>query len=199
VTTSTAPPSSRRAEILAAALAAFIEHGVAGASIEDIRRRSGASVGSIYHHFGGKEGIARALYVEGLRDYQEGMLAALSHATTTQAGIEDTVKHHIAWISEHQDLARFLLLGRDAGVVAAAEAEIAELNRYFFHAVGEWVRPRVAAGELRALEPEVQTALWIGPSHDLARHWLAGRTRVSPTDVAPVLAGAAWISLKKEE
>jgi AcrR family transcriptional regulator len=192
VTTATAPPSSRRAEILAAALAAFIEHGVAGASIEDIRRRSGASVGSIYHHFGGKEGIARALYVEGLRDYQEGLLAALSHATTTRAGIEDAVKHHIAWISEHQDLARFLLLGRDAGVVAAAEAEIAELNRHFFHAVGEWVRPRVAAGELRALEPEVQTALWIGPSHDLARHWLAGRTRVSPID-------AAWISLKKED
>jgi AcrR family transcriptional regulator len=198
LTTATGTPS-RRKDILEAALASFIEHGVAGASIEDIRRRSGASVGSIYHHFGGKEGIAGALYVEGLRDYQEGLLAALSAATTTRAGIEDTVKHHIAWICEHQDLARFLLLGRDAGVVAAAEAEIRELNRHFFHAVGEWVRPRVAAGELRALEPEVQTALWIGPSHDLARHWLAGRARVSPTDAAPVLAAAAWISLKKED
>ena len=31
------------------------------------------------------------------------------------------------------------------------------------------------AGELRELRAELMTALWIGPSQDLARHWLAGR------------------------
>ena len=39
------------------------------------------------------------------------------------------------------------------------------------------------------------TALWIGPSQELARHWLAGRTRISLTEAAPVLADAAWKSL----
>ena len=42
-----------------------------------MRRRSGASVGSIYHHFGDKEDRA-ALFVAVLRDYQEGLLAALA-------------------------------------------------------------------------------------------------------------------------
>ena len=34
--------------------------------------RARASIGSIYHHFRSKEQLAAALYVEGLRDYQEG-------------------------------------------------------------------------------------------------------------------------------
>jgi hypothetical protein len=131
-------------------------------------------------------------------DYQRGFLDALSAAASTRDGVESAVKHHIGWIIAHRDLAQFLLLGRDAGMVAGSEAELRELNRGFFHAVHEWVRPRVKPGELRPIEPEVLTALWIGPSHDLARHWLAGRSRVSLSDAAPVLAEAAWNSLKTE-
>ncbi len=33
--------------------------------MEDIRKLSGASIGSIYHHFANKELLARALYLEG--------------------------------------------------------------------------------------------------------------------------------------
>ena len=189
---------SRRAQILDAALTAFTEHGVAGASIEDIRGGSGASIGSIYHHFGGKEGIAGALYLEGMRGYQEGFLDVLAAAASTREGVAGGVRHHIGWIAEHRDLARFLLLGRDAGVVDSSEDALLELNRGFFHAVQEWVRPRVTLAELRALEPELLTALWIGPAHDLARHWLAGRSRVSLIDAAPVLAEAAWICLRAD-
>ncbi len=83
---------ARRSEILGAALDAFAAHGVAGASIDEIRRRSGASVGSIYHHFpGGKDAIAGALYVEGLRDYQEGFIEVLRQAPSTRSGVEGAV------------------------------------------------------------------------------------------------------------
>lgn len=149
-------------------------------------------MGSIYHHFGDKDGIAGALYLGGLRDYQQGFLASLDQARSTREGIEGGVHYHVAWIAEHRDLARFLLLGRDARVVVGAERPLRELNRQFFSAVRRWTRPRMLAGELRELEPELLTALWIGPSQDLARHWLAGRIRVSLTDAAPVLADAAW-------
>jgi AcrR family transcriptional regulator len=185
----------RRAAILDAALAEFTAHGVAGASIEDIRRRSGASVGSIYHHFGGKDGIAGALYLDGLRDYQEGFLAALAGAGSARAGIQRGVYHHLDWISERRDLARFLLLGRDARTVIATARPLRELNRRFFGSVSSWMRPYVEQGELRALSPELLTALWIGPSQELARQWLAGRPRFSLQEAAPVLADAAWRSL----
>src|ERR1044072_5609834 len=67
--------ASRKDEILEAALGSFAATG--GTAIEEVRKRSGASVGSIYHHFGGKDGIAAALYVQILRGYQEGVARAL--------------------------------------------------------------------------------------------------------------------------
>ncbi len=185
----------RREEILAAALAEFTAHGVSGGSIEGIRRRSGASVGSIYHHFSSKEELAATLYVEGLGSYQEGFVAALDAAGSTRAGVEDAVRHHLAWIVDHRELAGFLLLERDARVLVGSSEALRLLNLRFFRAVRDWTAPRVRAGELRGLEPEVLTALWIGPSQELARHWLADRSRVSLRQAAPELAGAAWRSL----
>jgi len=186
---------SRRKAILDAALVEFTARGVAGASIRSICDRSGASVGSIYHHFGDKDGIAGALFVIGLVSYQQGFLDALAAAKTTREGVEDAVHHHVRWITENRDMARFLLLGRDAGAVLATQRPLREINRKFFRAVSHWTRPRVQAGELRALSTELLTALWIGPSQDLARHWLAGRSRISLTEAAPVLADAAWRTL----
>ena len=48
--------------VLAAAMALFVERGYFGTSVHDIVRASNVSIGSIYHHFGDKAGIARALY-----------------------------------------------------------------------------------------------------------------------------------------
>ena len=53
---------SRRDAILEAALEAFDATGAT--AIEEVRRRSGASVGSIYHHFGNVDGVVAALYLE---------------------------------------------------------------------------------------------------------------------------------------
>ena len=65
----------RRRDILQAALELFVRSGVGATTVDDIRERSGASVGSLYHHFpGGKEAIAAALYLDTLADYQDGFL-----------------------------------------------------------------------------------------------------------------------------
>ena len=56
--TSNAWQWSRSAEtrrvLLAAAREVFAAHGYDGASIADVVERAGSSVGSLYHHFGGK-------------------------------------------------------------------------------------------------------------------------------------------------
>lgn len=190
---------ARRQAILDAALAVFLERGAASASIEEIRARSGASVGSIYHHFEGKEALAAALYNEALADYQSGLLAELDAAPDTRAGIEAGVRHHVRWVVEHPDRARYLLIGTDARVAMAGGRDLREQNRRFFARVNAWLAPRLAAGELRDVAPEVLHALWIGPSQELARHWLEGRVHRTPAEDADVLAAAAWNALKKEK
>jgi len=56
-----------RAALLAAARDVFVESGFAAANIADVVARAGASVGSLYHHFGGKADLYLALF----EDYQQ--------------------------------------------------------------------------------------------------------------------------------
>ena len=178
----------RREAILDAALESFAATG--GTAIEDVRRRSGASVGSIYHHFGGKEGIAAALYVETLRSYQEGVTRALRRASGAEAGIEALVRHHLRWVARNPDRARFLL---HAGALReAAGEELEELNRALSTAVEEWIGERA---EIRPLPREVFYATVIGPAQEVSRLWLAGRIP-SLRSLEDELAAAAWRAVK---
>jgi len=54
----------RRAQILDAATAVFLEHGYAGGTIDLVVARAGASKATIYSFFGGKEGLFSALIDE---------------------------------------------------------------------------------------------------------------------------------------
>lgn len=189
-----AASDDRRREILEAALALFLARGYEATTVEDIRDRSAASVGSIYHHFGGKEDLAAALYVESLRDYQAGFVRTLKRHRDAREGIRATVRHHLRWIGRNPDRARFLFGMREA--VGPREADLVEMNRRFFAEVSAWVRPHLSAGEMRRLPVDVAYVLWIGPAQEYARNWLGGRGPTGPERVAPVLADAAWDALR---
>lgn len=57
-------PDKTRELILETALELFSERGYFATSVHDIRKKSGLSTGSIYHHFANKEALARSLYDE---------------------------------------------------------------------------------------------------------------------------------------
>ncbi|MEW5792619.1 MAG: TetR/AcrR family transcriptional regulator [Pseudomonadota bacterium] len=71
------PTGDTRQQVLDTALTLFTERGYFNTSVHDIARASKVSIGSIYHHFQDKEGIARALY-RGLMERMEHELAAIS-------------------------------------------------------------------------------------------------------------------------
>lgn len=186
----------RREEILDAALACFLERGFAATTTDDIRTRSGASIGSIYHHFGGKEGLAGALHLEGLRDYQEGFVRELRHHRDARTGIQAVVRYHLRWIEQHPDRARYLFHVREAGAARAVEPDLRELNRRFATDVASWVAPYVQKGVIAPLPADLIGSLWIGPAQQFARQWLAGHASTDLDRATRALAEAAWRSLR---
>ncbi|MBA3262977.1 MAG: TetR/AcrR family transcriptional regulator [Thermoleophilaceae bacterium] len=178
--------ADRKQDILDAALSGFAEKGLAGTTVEEVRRRSGASVGSIYHHFGDKEGIAAALYVAALRDYQDGFLTVLDDGADAERTVKALVGHHLAWVAEDRDRAHFLLSGRPP---RAADG-IAELNRRTFRATSEWLAGQVRAGHMQRVPFDVFYAVLIGPAQEFCRHWLEGRLRTSMRGAERTLAAA---------
>jgi AcrR family transcriptional regulator len=190
--------AQRPAAILAAALECFTQDGFAATTIEDIRERSGASIGSIYHHFGGKEALAAELYVEGLRGYQDGLLRALERHQDAEAGIHALVRHHLRWVQRNPHLAQFLANRRETELRAATELRVRALNRVFMPRVAAWVERQVHAGALRALPFDLWEPVLLGPSQELARLWLAGRTRITLRGAERDLAETTWRAVKGE-
>jgi AcrR family transcriptional regulator len=70
---------TRRA-LLDAARQVFTERGFSDASIADIVDRAGSSVGSLYHHFGGKSELFIALWQEHQLAYEEAASKAVAEA-----------------------------------------------------------------------------------------------------------------------
>jgi AcrR family transcriptional regulator len=189
--------SARRGAILGAALRLFVRNGFAGTSIEDIKRDSGASVGSIYHHFGGKEGVAAALYIDALTDYQNSLLALVAARPKAREGIEGVVRHHLHWVATHPDEARYLLNMRPAEVMLAFRKEVRTMNKTFFREVFGWLDEQAQAGRIRTVPRSLYFPLVIGPSQELAREWLEGRLDMPLEEAAPLLAEAAWNAIRQ--
>jgi AcrR family transcriptional regulator len=73
--------------LLDAARDVFTQQGFAEASIADVVERAGSSVGSLYHHFGGKSELFVALWQEHQLGYEQAASAAV--AAARKSGVSD--------------------------------------------------------------------------------------------------------------
>jgi|SRR5216683_3672142 len=181
-----------RERLLQAALEQFAADGAIAARLEDIRGRAGVSVGALYHHFPDKRALAAALYVELMDEFQAGFLAELRAHSAAEDGVRAGVHCYLRWVSANRPAAAFLLHERPAD-----DRELRARNHPFFTEVMAWWRTHVHYGTLRDLPFDLVHALWLGPAHEYARDWVAGRAKRVPNTVASVLADAAWQNLKE--
>ena len=191
-------PSSRRDSIMRAALEIFGAKGYEGATVEEIRRRAGASTGSMYHHFAGKEDLARALRREAVERYQAIVTTALRSADGPEAGVRAVVRAELEWAERDAERARFLVAALPSAVRHAVASELEPANRRYFDDLASWYATHADRGELIALDRETALAVWIGPSQSFLRDWLTDPHGAGPrpSDVADRLADAAWRSLR---
>lgn len=105
-----------RRTFLDAAREEFGEKGFADASVADVVQRSGMSVGSLYHHFGGKTELFLALWEQHVGEHDERATSAVAKARA--AGEENRLELFIAgtraflqgsW--ERRDLTRLFMDG----------------------------------------------------------------------------------------
>jgi AcrR family transcriptional regulator len=186
----------RKHEILDAALRCFLQHGVEATTIEQIRAASGASLGSIYHHFGSKEAIALAVYRSAAQEYHAHVLERLRAAKSAEAGVREMIAAHLQWIESNANLSLYLTRVEMADASRPAAGCITELLQSFFQAVYEWFRPYIDAGEIKRVAPALYVPLILGPTSSFARHWLAQRLTLNMNKVAQTLAESAWNSLR---
>jgi AcrR family transcriptional regulator len=188
---------SRRKAILQAALKSFSTKGFTDTTMEDIRRLSGASTGSIYHHFENKEMLAQALYLEGRGDLNAALLASIT-GRRPREGIKALVYAYIDWFEQHPDLGQYVMQADSTEYLGAyvkvfrQKIQLALPKENFTQQFLDWLVPFIDDGTIARFPQNLYSPLVIGPSREYVRHWLRTRLPEEIQEVREPLAEAAW-------
>lgn len=190
------PRKEHKRQILRSALDCFNEFGIHATTIEAIRERAGSSIGSIYHHFGNKDGLVAALFFVALDDQ-----LALTHArtqtvTSARDAIEALVTTYLEWVTQQPELARFASQARASVASGSFSSQLMERNKQRYGELMKWLEKGVKDGSIRAMPRETYASLLIGQSDNYCRAWLSGRVKSKPTDFVDVFVDAAWRSVE---
>lgn len=186
---------SSRQRALDAALALFEAQGVANTTIEEVRDRSGVSVGSLYHHFGSRDGIVAALFEDLLSQYRAHVLVALGDSEDARALLDGFVQAHIGWAVANPAAARFLSEHRRNPAVTSGEAKLQQGTADFLRPILTRLKPAMSAGTIRSLPPELLLSLAIGPVQTWTRLWLDGQTGLKPETAAKRIGELVWAAI----
>jgi len=187
---------ARKESVLRAALACFSEHGIEHTTIQQIQERANCSIGSLYHHFGSKEGIAEELFLEGIQQQNAALLKEIRTAGNAEEGVHAVVGAYCDWSTRNRQLASYLH-SRDIDFSAEARARLKRLHRDYITAVFSWFAPFVERGELRLLPVDAYVPLISGPIQEYVRRWLSGHHPHGPRKVKSLFADAAWNAVKR--
>ncbi|MDN3922782.1 TetR/AcrR family transcriptional regulator [Roseateles violae] len=190
------PRGAAKREVLSQALLCFNELGIEACTIDELRRRSGQSVGTIYHHFKNKEGVVAALFFVGLDEQSRAIAAAVEAAAdSTPRMVAALIGAYLQWAEDTPEMARFVLLAREAVAKGPGGALLAEKLQQRYRPLDERLEAAMAGGEALRLPVELIPALILGPAESYCRAWLAGRRQTAPGRHAKALAAAAWRSI----
>ncbi|MEO6450610.1 MAG: TetR/AcrR family transcriptional regulator [Burkholderiaceae bacterium] len=186
--------ASRRS-VLRHALTLFNDNGVEATTIDDLRRASGQSVGTIYHHFKNKEGVVAALFFAALDDQSRAIAERIAGLADGHAVVEALIDAYTAWITRQPECAHFVFVARDSVAQGAHAADLTQRLAARYAPIDELLARDAAAGRILPLPVDLIPSLVLGAAEFYARGWLAGRRQAAPTSHAQRFAVAAWRSL----
>jgi len=190
-----APRQASRRGVLRHALTLFNSHGIEATTIDDLRRASGCSVGTIYHHFKNKEGLVAALFFAALDDQSRALAEHIAGKTDGRAAITALIECYTAWITAQPECAQFVFLARDSVAQGPHGADLRDRLVARYAPIDALLARDVEAGRILPLSPDLVPALVLGAAEFYARGWLAGRRDATPESHAERFATAAWRAL----
>jgi AcrR family transcriptional regulator len=152
---------STREQVLRTALHLFTEHGYFNTSVHDIARTAKVSIGSIYHHFKDKEGIAKTLF-EQLVTRMGAAFDAIEGAHKTTHDRCCAVVELLFKIAEEEPAVMAYMLHAQHQEFMPGEMPVCSSRP--FTQMRAMVRAGMETGEVRRMDPLVAaTCLFGGP------------------------------------
>ena len=103
--------TARSRAILSTASRLFAEKGYGNATTSEIAREAGVAEGTLYHHFGSKDGIFLTLFDETIEGFLSGIEDLLARETTGREALSSLARFLFGYVARHQE--QYLILLRD--------------------------------------------------------------------------------------
>lgn len=145
--------------VLDSALHLFSTRGYFSTSIHDIRKASGVSIGSIYHHFGNKEALARALYQHLLSRLNETLQTIVASEGNAQERCRAVVMRLFELSETEPEALGFVLHARHREFLPDEPPICSSAP---FQALRDLVEQGMAAGEVRRMDVRLAAACLFG-------------------------------------
>lgn len=179
-----------RKRVLDATRELLMAHGISELTLKDVQEKSGVSNGSIFHHFGSKDGIIEAIFVEERRAY----LTAVSDAVlgfdgdpcdAIGEGAAAAVRFHA---SDPKRYLRLISAFSNSEWLFRNEAIWEGLIREVEGPVVAWAMPHFQTGELPVLPPGLFQSYMLGPAELATQTWIRRGMPGKLEEYAPLAA-----------
>jgi AcrR family transcriptional regulator len=148
--------------ILLQALRLFSEKGYDAASVREVCEAAGITKPALYHHFGSKEGVFRAL-VEGVfAEMRDGLLEILRDPGTVRDRLKRIARGHFEKAVEQKHLMRFLLSVVYGPPSSAPVTDVHRLHEEYLRLIREVLEGGIAAGELLDAPTDARVLVFTG-------------------------------------
>ena len=186
------PRSARRAQLLEAAQAVFVQSGYHAAAMDEIAERAGVSKPVLYQHFPGKLDLYLAL-LDKHCDTLEGLVReALSTSTDdNEARVEATIGAYFDFVTREGAAFR-MVFESDLTSVPQVRSRLDALELSCAEAIAEVIAEDTGADDERAL---LLGSALAGMAQVAARHWLAQGGDISEGEAARTTSTLAWRGL----
>jgi len=190
---STPSPQPIDCRILTAALNLFVEKGYHMVSIHEIQKKADVSIGSIYRHFGGKEGVAKALYNHVLNEVDELISGVTETVCSPVEQLEEIIKQLFEHTETHRQIISFVFHAKhteflpDEPLMCDASA---------FKKIREIIFNAIENGDLKKIDTWVATSLIFGGATRLIQLRLDGLIEKPLLDSNEMFMSSLWGGLK---
>ncbi len=155
----TVPAGDAKARVLDTALSLFTRKGYFNTSLQDIRKESGISIGSIYHHFENKEDLARNLFHSLLERFEASVQQIVADHGDCRSRCRAVMKDMFDIAGDHPEMMIFILYARHREFMPH-ERTICSARP--FEITREFIRQGMDDGEIRPMDTWVAASALFG-------------------------------------
>jgi len=189
-------PEPLDCRILTAALDLFVENGYHNVSVHHIQKQADVSIGSIYKHFGGKEGIAKALYKHILNEVDELIDDIKAEISSPSEQCKEIIKQLFEHTETHQNIIAFVFHTKHTDFLPS-EPLICDASPFI--KIRQIISEGIQQNEFIEMDSWVATSTIFGGAIRMIQLRLDGIVKEPLTGYTDIVINAAWFGAKSTQ